>query len=125
MAARYKAKVSTSKGLRTCFEATLEREGMKPRVARFGGFPLARQKTAVITDRLITGPAYPHKELIDRLRNDVCELCGSRDGVRVRHVKTLTELDRSDAAPPWVQVMVARRRKTLVVCGSCYGLTHR
>lgn len=39
MAARYKAKVTTSRGPRTCFEASLEREGMKPLVARFGGFP--------------------------------------------------------------------------------------
>lgn len=125
MAARYKAKVRTSAGLRTCFEATLEREGMKPRVARFGGFPLARRKMAVITDRLITGPTYPPKELIVRLRNDVCEVCGSRDGVRVRHVKALADLDRSETAPPWVKLMVARRRKTLVVCGSCYENTHR
>lgn len=125
MAARYKAKIKTSAGLRTCFEATLEREGMKPRVARFGGFPLARRKMAVITDRLMTGPVYPPRELVVRLRKDVCEVCGSRDGVRVRHVKALADLDRSEAAPPWVKLMVARRRKTLVVCGSCYEITHR
>lgn len=125
MAARYKAKIGTSAGLRTCFEARLEREGMKPQVARFGGFPLARQKRAVITDRLMTGPAYPPKELITRLRNDVCEICGSHGGVCVRHVKALADLDRSDSAPQWVQIMIARRRKTLVVCDSCYDLTHR
>ncbi|WP_427006401.1 reverse transcriptase domain-containing protein [Pseudarthrobacter sp. H2] len=125
MAARYKAKISTPQGLRTCFEATLERKGMKPLVARFGGFPLARQKTAVINDRLITGPAYPHKELIDRLRNGVCEICGSRDGVRVHHVKALADLGRSDTAPQWAQIMAARRRKTIIVCGSCYELAHR
>ncbi len=118
MAARYKAKIRTSAGLRTCFEATLEREGMKPQVARFGGFPLARRKMAVITDRLIMGPAYPPKELIVRLRKDVCEVCGGRDGVRVRHVKALADLDRSATAPPWVKLMAARRRKTLVVFGS-------
>ena len=125
MAARYKAKIRTSAGLRTCFEATLEREGMKPQVARFGGFPLARRKMAVITDRLITGPTYPHKELLTRLRHGVCEVCGCRDEVRVRHVKALADLDRSDSAPPWVKLMAARRRKTLVVCGSCYEITHR
>ena len=125
MAARYKAKIRTSAGLRTCFEATLEREGMKPQVARFGGFPLARRKMAVITDRLITGPTYPHKELLTRLRHGVCEVCGCRDEVRVRHVKALADLDRSDSAPPWVKLMASRRRKTLVVCGSCYEITHR
>lgn len=125
MAARYKAKIQTPAGPRTCFEATLERPGMKPLVARFGGFRLARQKAAVLTDRLITGPAYPRKELIDRLQRGVCEVCGSRDAVRVRHVKALADLDRSESAPQWVQIMAARRRKTLIVCGSCYDLTHR
>jgi group II intron reverse transcriptase/maturase len=124
MAARYKAKINTTGGLRTCFEAILERESMKPLVARFGGFPLARQKTAFLNDRLITGPAYPHKELITRLRHGVCEICGSRDGVRVHHIKALADLDRSATAPPWAQIMAARQRKTLVVCGSCYDLTH-
>lgn len=125
MAARYKAKIRTSAGLRTCFEATLEREGMKPQVARFGGFPLARRKMAIITDRLITGPTYPHKELITRLRHGVYEVCGCRDEVRGRHVKALADLDWSDSAPPWVKLMAARGRKTLVVCGSCYEITHR
>lgn len=125
MAARYKAKIKTTRGLRTCFEATLEREGMKPLVARFGGFPLARQKMAVITDRQVTGPTYPRKELITRLRHGTCEVCGSSDGVRVRHVKALADPDRPDTAPQWVQIMAARRRKTLIVCATCYDLTHR
>ena len=40
MAARYKAKIETPYGLRTCFEARVEREGKKDLVARFGGIPL-------------------------------------------------------------------------------------
>src|SRR6516225_8460574 len=40
MAARYKAKVITGHGPRTCFEARLQREGKKDLVARFGGIPL-------------------------------------------------------------------------------------
>ncbi|MEC5193003.1 MULTISPECIES: HNH endonuclease [unclassified Arthrobacter] len=63
--------------------------------------------------------------MIDRLRHGVCEICGSRDGVRVHHVKALADLDRSDTAPQWAQIMAARRRKTLIVCGSCYELAHR
>ena len=33
-----------------------------------------RQKTAVLTDRL-SGPVYPHKELIRRVLVNRCELC--------------------------------------------------
>lgn len=57
MAARYKAKVETPHGLRTCFEARVERKGKKPLVARFGGIPLKRQKHAVLADRLYAEPA--------------------------------------------------------------------
>jgi hypothetical protein len=52
MAARFKAKIETQHGPRTCFQAKVQREGRKPLVARFGGIPLKRQKTAVLTDRL-------------------------------------------------------------------------
>jgi group II intron reverse transcriptase/maturase len=68
MAAKYKAKILTPHGPRACVEATVEREGRKPLVARFGGIPLKRQRTAVLTDRLTTGPIYPNKELIKRLQ---------------------------------------------------------
>jgi hypothetical protein len=45
MAARHKAKIETPHGLRTCFEAKVERAGKQPLVARFGDIPLKRQKT--------------------------------------------------------------------------------
>jgi len=125
MAARYKAKVLTPRGPRTGFEAFLDREGKQPLVARFGGFPLARQKTAVLTDRLNTGPVYRRMELIDRLQSAICELCGSQSTVRVHHVKALADLDRSETAPQWAKAMIKRRRKTLIVCDRCYDLTHR
>src|ERR1017187_3043086 len=48
MAARYKAKIETSDGLRTCFEARKHREGKKDLVARFGGIPLRQNRRAVI-----------------------------------------------------------------------------
>ncbi|MCX4966175.1 hypothetical protein OHA98_15275 [Streptomyces sp. NBC_00654] len=48
MAARYKAKVETPYGSRTCFEASIPSgAGRKPLVARFGGISLTRQKAAV------------------------------------------------------------------------------
>ena len=45
MAARYKAKIETPHGLRTCFEARVRRDGKKDLVARFGGIPLQRTRT--------------------------------------------------------------------------------
>ena len=51
MAAKHKAKIETPHGLRTCYEARIERTGKQPLVARFGGIPLVRNKDAVLIDR--------------------------------------------------------------------------
>jgi len=125
MAARFKAKIETRHGLRTCFQAEVQREGRKPLVARFGGIPLKRQKTAVLTDRLSTGPLYPNKELIKRLTKGRCELCGRTDAIQVHHVRQLTDLNRpGQPQPQWARTMAKTRRKSLVVCGGCHGLIH-
>ena len=50
MAARHKAKIETSDGMRTCFEARKQRAGKPELVARFGGIPLRRDRRAVIRD---------------------------------------------------------------------------
>ena len=50
MAARYKAKIETSDGPRTCFEARIQREGKPDLVARFGGIILRQDRRAVIPD---------------------------------------------------------------------------
>jgi hypothetical protein len=67
MAARYKAKVKTRNGPRTCFEARRKREGKKDLVARSGGIILQRDRHAVIRDPRPAPAAYPRKELISRL----------------------------------------------------------
>lgn len=128
MAARFKAKISTPHGLRTCFEASVARTGRKALVARFGGIPLKRQKTAVLIDRPTTGPFYPHKELIKRLQAGRCELCQRTDRpdvFEVHHVRALAVLSRpGQPQPEWAQIMAKRRRKTLVVCDDCHDLIH-
>jgi hypothetical protein len=61
-AARYKAKIETPHGLRTCFEAVRRRkDNPRPLVARFGGVPLTRRKTAVIDDRVPGRTPWPAK----------------------------------------------------------------
>ena len=79
MAAKHKAKVETPYGLRTCYEARVERKGKQALVARFGGVPLVRKKEAVIFDRAPSRQVtYPRKELVRRLLARRCELCGNR-----------------------------------------------
>ncbi|MEU3343398.1 group II intron reverse transcriptase/maturase [Streptomyces sp. NPDC006668] len=52
MARKYKATIDTPDGPRKCFEVIVERGGEKKAlVARFGGIPLKRQRTAVMADQ--------------------------------------------------------------------------
>jgi hypothetical protein len=125
MAAKHKAKIQTPRGLRTCFEARIERNGRQPLVARFGGIPLHRQKSAAVTDRQPIRVDYPHKELITRLLADTCELCQRTGNVQVHHVRKLADLGiPGPLQPQWAKVMANRRRKTLVVCTVCHDHIH-
>jgi group II intron reverse transcriptase/maturase len=125
MAARYKAKTDTPHGLRTCFHVTVEREGRKPLVARFGGIPLKRQKKAVLHDRIPKRVTYPRKELPLRLLAGKCEICGHTGNVSVHHVRKLTDLGQpGPSQPAWATLMAKRRRKTLVVCPPCHEAIH-
>ena len=102
---RYRTTVVTPHGKRRCFEATQRTPSGAVFTARFGGIPLRRRKHA----RLIDG-AWPTRrgtQLIARLTAGICELCDSRDGITVHHVKRLADLDRYSAttAPTWVETM--------------------
>jgi hypothetical protein len=126
MAARYKAKIDTPHGIRTCFEARAERHGKQPLVARSGGIPLARCKTAVLTDRApATVMPCPVKELTIRLRRDRCELCEEPAKVQVHQVRKLTQLGQpGPGQPQWAALMARKRRKTLIVCHPCHQAIH-
>ena len=124
MAGKYKTTIQTPRGLRTCFQISVERQGRKPLVARFGEISLMRQKKAVLDDRSSVPPTV-RKELISRLRAGRCELCDRRTTVDVHQVRKLADLVTTERPQPaWVQLMAKRRRKTLVVCQSCHDTIH-
>ncbi|MGQ5656107.1 reverse transcriptase domain-containing protein [Streptomyces sp. EKR5.2] len=125
MAARHKARIDTLNGPRVCFEARIERKNRKPLVARFGGIPLQRQRTAELADREPVRVDYPQKELIARLLADTCEICGSKGNVQVHHVRALADLAHAGWQPSdWARVMLHRRRKTVVACDTCHDHIH-
>jgi hypothetical protein len=123
---KHKAKVQTPYGPRRCITVTYEREGRNPLVARFGSIPLRQQKHAILKDQ-VTVWRPRRTGLIERLLADECELCGSHDRVEVHHVRKLADLkvNGQKEMPDWKQVMVARQRKTLVVCRACHVAIHR
>jgi len=125
MAAKYKAKIETPHGLRTCHQVVIERSGRKPLVARFGGIPLKRQQKAVINDRIPERISYPRKELPLRLLKGRCEICEQQDNIVMHHVRKLADLSQpGPSQPAWAKLMAKRRRKTLAVCTTCHHAIH-
>lgn len=59
-----------------------------------------------------------------RLSAKVCELCGCTDAehYEIHHVHKVKDLKGKEF---WEQVMIAKRRKTIVVCKKCHKKIHR
>jgi group II intron reverse transcriptase/maturase len=130
IARRFKTTVETPYGPRVCFEAVIQRQDRPPLVARFGGIPLRRQVIArdtgatatPLSDRLpYAGPRLTRNERVQRLLHEECEQCGIRGPLEGHHIRKLADLKRYERTPPkWVELMVARRRKTLYLCHACH-----
>src|SRR6266851_3855634 len=115
-------------------QVTVPREGKKPLVATWGGIPLTWDVNVSIEDQ--TQIRWGNRsELEKRLLAQVCEQCGATrmtDQIEVHHIRALKDLKKYTGRekPQWVQIMAARRRKTLVLCRTChmdiqYGHPHR
>lgn len=118
---RCKAKFETGM---TGLEVVVPREApKKPLKARFGASPIRRNLTVTIRDAIPT-TNFSRNELIRRLLADVCELCGSTTDIEVHHVRKLADIQRKyrgkQEPPQWATRMMARHRKTLVVCRECH-----
>lgn len=55
--------------------------------------------------------------LIDRLKAEKCELCGAVDKLVMHHVRKLKNLQGKTTCE---KQMMARKRKTIAICGKCY-----
>jgi hypothetical protein len=92
-----------------------------PLVAHFGAVPLRWNKWVTIRDTV--DPIWSQRsELLDRLLAQRCELCGATEQIEVHHIRKLADVMQKGQTerPHWMQIMAARRRKTLVVCQNCH-----
>ena len=124
---KYRSTTQTEHGERACLKVVKEQgEGKRPKVAQFGGIPLKRNRQAILVDRQPQRYRTERNELVKRLLADECELCGSTVDVEVHHIRALRDLNvkGQPEKPKWVQIMAARRRKTLVVCRPCHLNAH-
>ena len=63
-----------------------------------------------------------HSSLEDRLRANQCELCGATDvPLEVHHINKVKNLNGKEQ---WEKAMIARKRKTLIVCKNCHIAIH-
>ncbi len=64
-------------------------------------------------------------ELIERLNAEKCEYCGKTGGYfEVHHVRKLKDIKDKKNKAPWEIRMIARNRKTLILCRECHDLLH-
>ena len=122
---RYKTTIQTDNGPRKVLMVKADKPGETPLVTHWGGVSLTRDNTATLVDK--HPPILNSRtELEQRLRANVCELCGSTVKVQVHHVRALKDLRKKGRAKPpvWVEIMATRRRKTLVACASCHADIH-
>ena len=127
MRRKYKSVVETEHGPRVCLRVVKQQDnGKRPLVAQFGGIPLQRQRQAVLVDQQPQRYRTDRNELVKRLLADECEMCGSTVAVEVHHIRALRDLNvkGQGTKPKWVQLMAARKRKTLVVCRTCHMDIH-
>ncbi len=107
------------------FEAIAERKGKEPLTTHYGAVPLIRKPEASITDRIVT-LGKGRVELLQRLSNDECEMCGEKGNIEVHHVRKLRDVNMPGRKnkPAWVHRMSALRRKTLMTCVNCHDAIH-
>ena len=67
--------------------------------------------------------AYTKTSFESRLAAKVCELCGTTDAqsYEIHHVHKVKDLKGKEL---WEQVMIAKRRKTIVLCKKCHYEIH-
>ena len=59
--------------------------------------------------------------LTDRLKAEKCELCGIMGKLHMHHIHKLKDLKGKES---WERLMLARKRKTIALCGNCHRLRH-
>lgn len=119
---RYRALHQTEQGTYKVLRVVVNRGSeQKPLETHFGGIPLRWNKWVTIGEEV--GAIWSHRsELVERLLAQRCELCGATEKIEVHHIRKLADVEQKGRVerPKWMQLMAARRRKTLIVCQNCH-----
>lgn len=122
---RLQSMTQTPNGPRTCLPLPIPRAGKNALGATFGGLPLHRQHTAS-KDQVVMPYIRRRSARVERLRNNTCEVCGSKEHLHMHHVRHLADLNKKGRRekPLWMQIMRARKRKSIPLCQRCHMDVH-
>lgn len=123
---RYSTTRETPDGQFNVLMVSIPRGDKPPLVMYWGGIALKRRMDAILVDVPPPPVWNVRTELAQRLLANKCELCGTQIQGETHHIRALKDLHRKGRPekPRWVQIMAARRRKTLVVCQKCHNDIH-
>ena len=122
---QYGTTIKTDEGDRKIILVKYERAGKRPLITYFGGVSLKWNRWVSVSDQQANPIWSSRSELVERLKAQECELCGSQDKIEVHHIKKLATLKRKGSAKlEWQKRMIARNRKTLIVCQKCHNSIH-
>jgi group II intron reverse transcriptase/maturase len=111
---------------RAHFRVTIERKDKPPLIAKCGELSLKAKILTYVNDDITKFEARWDKtsELVNRLLKDECELCGAKSNIDAHHVNNLKTVRKKwqgrKKKPAWVAFMIARNRKTVMVCRKCH-----
>ena len=121
---RFGTRLETPDGTYKVLMVEVPRAGKEPLCAHFGAIPLKRNPWAAVCEserKIWSG----RSELLERLLAQKCELCGGPDDIEVHHIRKLADVRKKGRSrPKWMEIMAARRRKTLIVCRGCHDEIH-
>ena len=81
-----------------------------------GGFKKQTANRDAGVDIMASTRHLPSPELIERLKECRCELCGTEGRTVMHHIRNLNKLKPENE---WERLMMDKRRKTLAVCERC------
>jgi len=116
-------------------EILTPRPDKSPLIATFGGIPFERKPEGYSSPANFDihawwyAPGHNRSEAVARLLAGRCEIesCGKEGPLEAHHIRKLADIDTPGRTPKpeWARIMIARRRKQLMVCPECHrGITY-
>ncbi|RKU05471.1 hypothetical protein C6501_19640 [Candidatus Poribacteria bacterium] len=129
-----KYKKTTELGIKALIVEVI-RKGKPPLIATLGNFHIKWVKfpskffgsimpncDEIKGIKAITGKTAIRSDLLTRLNNNTCEICGGKDKIEVHHIRKMSDVEKHKDG--WQKLMSSMRRKTLITCKECHHKIH-